>query len=70
MEKKTMRLVHSVLPIYNEESKILILGTFPSVKSREGEFFYHHPQIAFGRLSVPYMMKNCLNQLRIKNSSC
>lgn len=50
MEKKTMRLVHSVLPIYNEESKILILGTFPSVKSREGEFFYHHPQNRFWKV--------------------
>lgn len=41
------RIVHSIPPIYNEDSKILILGSFPSVKSREGEFFYHHPRNRF-----------------------
>ncbi|HHT88313.1 MAG TPA: DNA-deoxyinosine glycosylase [Clostridiales bacterium] len=44
------RLIHTIPPVYNEKSRILILGTFPSVKSREGEFFYHHPQNRFWRL--------------------
>ncbi len=44
------RIVHPIPPIYNEDSKILILGSFPSVKSREGEFFYHHPQNRFWRV--------------------
>ena len=44
------RLVHGVAPVFNEKSKILILGSFPSVKSREGEFFYHHPQNRFWRV--------------------
>lgn len=35
---------HNIPPLYDEKSKILILGSFPSVKSREGQFFYHHPQ--------------------------
>lgn len=35
---------HNIPPLYAADSKILILGSFPSVKSREGEFFYHHPQ--------------------------
>ena len=35
---------HNIPPLYNEKSRILILGSFPSVKSREGQFFYHHPQ--------------------------
>lgn len=38
---------HPIPPIYNKHSKILILGSFPSVKSREGCFFYHHPQNRF-----------------------
>ncbi len=42
--------VHPVSPVFNKESKILILGTFPSVKSREGEFFYHHPQNRFWKV--------------------
>lgn len=35
---------HNIEPLYNADSEILILGSFPSVKSREGQFFYHHPQ--------------------------
>lgn len=35
---------HNIPPLYDGKSKILILGSFPSVKSREGQFFYHHPQ--------------------------
>ena len=39
--------IHNINPIYNSESKILILGSFPSVKSREGRFFYDHPRNRF-----------------------
>ena len=38
---------HNIAPIYNIDSKILILGSFPSVKSRENQFFYMHPQNRF-----------------------
>ena len=41
---------HEIPPIYDEGSKILILGSFPSVKSREGHFFYNHPQNRFWRV--------------------
>lgn len=41
---------HIFEPIYNEESKILILGTFPSVKSRENQFYYGHPQNRFWKV--------------------
>lgn len=37
-------------PVYDEDSKILILGSFPSVKSREANFYYGHPQNRFWRL--------------------
>ncbi len=43
-------IVHPVEALYNENSKILILGTFPSVKSREARFFYAHPQNRFWRV--------------------
>jgi len=43
-------LTHPINPIYNENSKILILGSFPSVKSREAGFFYGHPQNRFWRV--------------------
>ena len=41
---------HEIPPIYNQNSKILILGSFPSVKSRESQFFYHHPQNRFWKV--------------------
>jgi TDG/mug DNA glycosylase family protein len=37
-------VIHEIPPVYDDRSKILILGSFPSVKSREGQFFYHHKQ--------------------------
>ena len=40
-------IIHPIPPLYGEESKTLILGSFPSVKSREAEFFYGHPQNRF-----------------------
>lgn len=38
---------HTFEPIFDGNSKILILGTFPSVKSRENNFYYGHPQNRF-----------------------
>lgn len=38
------KLEHTFDPIYDKDSKILILGSFPSVKSRENNFYYGHPQ--------------------------
>ena len=37
-------LIHPIAPVYDSHSKIIILGSFPSVKSREMGFFYGHPQ--------------------------
>ena len=43
-------VVHPFPPLYDENSKVLILGSFPSVKSREQKFFYGHPQNRFWRV--------------------
>lgn len=43
-------LTHPIAPVYDKNSKILILGSFPSVKSREAGFFYGHPQNRFWRV--------------------
>ncbi|MDY5022146.1 MAG: DNA-deoxyinosine glycosylase [Blautia sp.] len=48
MEYET--ITHNFEPIYNEHSRVLILGTFPSVKSRENNFYYGHPQNRFWKL--------------------
>ena len=41
------RQAHPIAPVFDEMSRILILGSFPSVKSREAGFFYGHPQNRF-----------------------
>lgn len=43
-------LTHSFPPFYSENSKLLILGSFPSVKSREEGFYYGHPQNRFWKV--------------------
>lgn len=40
-------VVHTFAPVYNRDSEILILGSFPSVKSRENSFYYGHPRNRF-----------------------
>lgn len=41
---------HTIKPFYNKDSKILILGSFPSIKSREAGFYYAHPQNRFWKV--------------------
>ena len=43
-------VVHEFQPVWDENSRILILGTFPSVKSREQRFYYGHPQNRFWKV--------------------
>ena len=42
-----MLVTHELSPIYDESSKVLILGTIPSIKSREIGFYYAHPSNRF-----------------------
>ena len=43
-------IVHGFAPIWDARSRVLVLGTLPSVKSREAEFYYGHPRNRFWRL--------------------
>lgn len=43
-------VVHTFEPIFNDKSEILILGSLPSVKSRENQFYYGHPQNRFWKV--------------------
>lgn len=52
-------VIHPVKPIFDENSRMLILGSFPSVKSREICFFYGHPQNRFWRV----MAKICNSEI-------
>ena len=44
------RIEHPFGPLFSEHSRVLILGSFPSVKSREQQFFYGHPQNRFWKV--------------------
>lgn len=44
------REFHNIPPIYGKDSRVLILGSFPSQKSRENAFFYAHPRNRFWRV--------------------
>lgn len=48
--KKTETLTHGFPPFYTPDSRLLILGSFPSVKSREQQFYYGHPQNRFWKV--------------------
>ena len=50
MNKNYRRASHGFGPVYDEKSRILILGSFPSVKSREEGFFYGHPRNRFWKI--------------------
>ena len=43
-------VTHTFAPVFDENSEILILGSFPSVKSRENQFYYGHPQNRFWKV--------------------
>ena len=43
-------ITHPIEPVYDKASRILILGSFPSVMSRESGFFYGHPQNRFWKV--------------------
>ncbi len=52
-------LSHTFEPIYDNHSKILILGSFPSVKSREQQFYYGHPQNRFWKVLSTILQCEC-----------
>ena len=73
-------VLHPFPPLYDENSKVLILGSFPSVKSREQMFFYGHPQNRFWKkwhsapsvkrvttsVILPTFSHRCILQITVK----
>lgn len=49
-EKSSEPILHEIEPVWNEESRVLILGTMPSPASRAAGFFYMHPQNRFWKV--------------------
>lgn len=54
---------HPIPPTYDSSSRILILGSFPSVKSREEGYFYAHPQNRFWKLLSALFEESCPQSL-------
>ena len=50
MAAQYQHISHGFDPIYDERSRVLVLGSFPSVKSRQNEFYYGNPQNRFWRV--------------------
>lgn len=50
--------VHPIPPVFDRDSKVLILGSFPSVKSREEGFFYGHPQNRFWKVTAAVFVED------------
>ena len=57
---------HPFEPLYDENSRILILGSFPSVKSREMLFYYGHPQNRFWRVMAAVLDSEVPNSIEEK----
>ena len=52
-------VTHTFSPVFDETSRILILGSFPSVKSREQQFYYGHPKNRFWELLALLLSDDC-----------
>ena len=50
-------IIHPIPPTWNRDSRILILGSFPSVRSREMAYFYGHPQNRFWQVLAEIFRK-------------
>lgn len=50
--KQYTHIVHSFEPVFDSRSRVLILGTLPSVLSREANFYYGHPQNRFWKVTA------------------
>ena len=61
-------LTHTFEPVFNKDSKVLILGSFPSVKSRENNFYYGHPQNRFWRVLAGILGKDVPQTIEEKKS--
>lgn len=51
-KRNTEKQIHSIPPFWRPDSEQLILGSFPSVKSREQRFYYAHPRNRFWRVTA------------------
>lgn len=67
---KTERITHAFDPVFDSESRILILGTMPSPKSRELGFYYSHPRNRFWPVLAEIFREKVPQTPEEKNEFC
>lgn len=68
MQTETVK--HTIPPLYDAESRVLLLGSLPSPKSRETGFFYGHPQNRFWRVLAAILEEPVPQSVEEKRSLC
>ena len=63
-------IVHTIPPLYDSESRVLLLGSIPSPKSREVGFFYGHPQNRFWRVLAAVLGEEVPVSIEDKRAMC
>ena len=61
-------VVHPIAPVWDSASRVLILGSFPSVRSREAMFFYGHPQNRFWKVLSAVLGCECPGSVEEKRA--
>lgn len=64
------RVTHEFPPVFNERSRVLILGTIPSPKSREQGFYYMHPQNRFWKMLCAVLNEKLPSGIEERKSIC
>ena len=63
-------VVHTIPPLYDSHSRVLLLGSIPSPKSREAGFFYAHPQNRFWRVLAAVLGEEVPQTIEEKRAMC
>lgn len=61
---------HTIPPLYDSHSRVLLLGSIPSPKSREAGFFYAHPQNRFWRVLAAVLGEEVPQTIEAKRAMC
>lgn len=67
---KLTTVTHNIPPLYDSESRVLLLGSIPSPKSREVQFFYGHPQNRFWRVLAAVLGEPLPQTIEEKRAMC
>ncbi|MDO4271242.1 MAG: DNA-deoxyinosine glycosylase [Eubacteriales bacterium] len=66
----TQTVIHNIPPLYDADSRVLLLGSIPSPKSREAKFFYAHPQNRFWRVLAAVLGETTPQTVEEKRALC